>query len=305
MTIQHVTWMVYYSPHASQDSRHPLALRFCQRHFLSSPILHMLMKMSRQLSTDFERFGYVHPRERTSPPPSIGLVLAILSAGCYPNVVYRPVGHTNYTTKDQHKVKLHRSSLVSTVEQHHWKRMKHHRTSSSSSSLSHHHTNEPEHYHWLMFSEMIQTDRHLQMHDGTRVSDAVVVLLMGQEEACDVITECQMVKGTNEVQDVEKVLLIVDDWIVYEMPSLEMAQEILTLRRRLRRTLVEHYQHPKRSRECPEKRLLLMVLTQWIEEDQAQHCPGYQKLLLSSRGSSRTTRASSSGRRGRGRHYRQ
>ena len=73
--------------------------------------------MDRQLSTDFERFGYATMNHSPPPPPSIGLVLAILSAGCYPNVVYRPTCNTNYTTKDQHKVKLHRSSLVSTVEQ--------------------------------------------------------------------------------------------------------------------------------------------------------------------------------------------
>ena len=165
---------------------------------------------------------------------------------------------------------------------------------------------------------MIQTDRHLQMHAGSRVSDAVVVLLMGQEEACEVITECQMVEGTktNEVEDVERVLLIVDQRSVYEIPSVEMAQEILTLRRRLRRMLVEHYQNPKSSRESSEKRLLLMVLTQWIEEEQAQYCSGYQKLLL--RSTSSRSHSSSSGQprnnhhrnnhprgRGRGRHYRQ
>ncbi|KAG2780843.1 hypothetical protein Pcac1_g8876 [Phytophthora cactorum] len=216
---------------------------FCARNKLHRQTLEQLFSIYRQLQQDLELVGLSPATQLVSTPvarvpvtiESITPYLMALSIGMYPNALFTRSGGVsrNWTSKEKVKVKMDCASMVAWTASN---IQKHKRKIGSEQDEF----GPPD--EWLVYHEMMQSERTRLAKYGTKLpSPLLQALLMGSVET-----------QTVEQQDVEmdanddgpvvasKWLLVLDDWIVYELRGYDEARWIALLRERLHASFIRH-----------------------------------------------------------------
>ncbi|KAG1704083.1 hypothetical protein DVH05_006096 [Phytophthora capsici] len=254
---------------------------FCARNKLHRQTLDQLVSIYKQLQQDMDLMGLSPETQLVATPvsrmpatvESIAPYLMALSIGMYPNALFTRSGGVsrNWTSKEKVKVKMDGTSMVmwQTANSH-----KHKRKHGSDRDE----VGPPD--EWLVYHEMMQSERTRLAKYGTKLpSPLLQALLMGS-------VETQVVEKFDvEVEDgcdISKWLLVLDDWIVYELDSADEARWLVLLRQRLHATFVRHLerlhanaQHSGGTRTLSEVDLqlrqhdaeLLHAMVSWVSLD--------------------------------------
>ncbi|GMF15244.1 unnamed protein product [Phytophthora lilii] len=258
---------------------------FCARNKLHRQTLEQLVSIYKQLQQDMEVMG-LSPGTQLVPTPvsrspatveSIAPYLMALSIGMYPNALFTRSGGVsrNWTSKEKVKVKIDGASMVT------W-------TTANSQKHERKHGSEQDEVgppdEWLVYHEMMQSERTRVAKYGTKLPSLLLqALLMGSVEAQAV--EEQMIDEERNGGDFavpRKWLLVLDDWIVFEMSSADEARWVALLRERLHAAFIRHLerlhanaQHPGGVKTLSEddQQLrqhdaeLLHALVAWVSSD--------------------------------------
>ncbi|KAL7694852.1 putative R3H domain, DNA/RNA helicase, ATP-dependent, DEAH-box type, R3H domain superfamily [Plasmopara halstedii] len=211
---------------------------FCARNNLHRQTLDQLVSVYKQLQQDLERLGLSSATQLLATPEasisstmdSMTKYLMGLSVGMYPNALfnYSSGVNRNWTSKEKVKVKLDGTSMVlwTAVDS---KKVKQHGPDNNAVSP-------PD--EWLVYHEMIQSERTRLAKYGTRLPSVLLqTLLMGSMETQTI--EKQDLDILDSAVD-NKWLLVLDDWIVYEMNTIEEVRWVALLRERLYGSFLRH-----------------------------------------------------------------
>ncbi|OWZ24304.1 DEAD/DEAH box RNA helicase [Phytophthora megakarya] len=258
---------------------------FCARNKLHRQTLDQLVAIYHQLQQDMESMG-LSPTTQLLPTPvpkmpatveSVAPYLMALSIGMYPNALFTRSGGVsrNWTSKEKVKVKIDGSSMVT------W-------TAANSQKHKRKHGSEQDEIgppdEWLVYHEMMQSERTRLAKYGTKLPSLLLqALLMGSVENQAVeLQDIDLEINTDGSVAASKWLLVLDDWIVFELGSADEAHWIALLRKRLYATFIRHMErlhantgHPGGARTLSEKDQqlrqhdaeLLHALVTWVSSD--------------------------------------
>ncbi|KAK1945817.1 putative ATP-dependent RNA helicase DHX57 [Phytophthora citrophthora] len=254
---------------------------FCARNKLHRQTLDQLVSIYKQLQQDMDTMGLSPETQLVATPvarmpatvESVAPYLMALSIGMYPNALFTRSGGVsrNWTSKEKVKVKMDGTSMAA------WQganSQKHKRKNGSDRDE----VGPPD--EWLVYHEMMQSERTRLAKYGTKLpSPLLQALLMGS-------VETQVIEKYDVEMDdgyaLSKWLLVLDDWIVYELDSADEARWLALLRQRLHATFIRHLerlhantQHSGGTRMLSEVDVqlrqhdaeLLHVLVSWVSLD--------------------------------------
>ncbi|KAG7393201.1 3'-5' RNA helicase ythdc2 [Phytophthora pseudosyringae] len=247
LTLQSDHFVLWQAFEAYLDARARASFKakdaFCARNKLHRQTLEQLVSIYKQLQQDLELLG-LSPATQLVPTPvartpatmeSITPYLMALSIGMYPNALFTRSGGVsrNWTSKEKVKVKMDGNSMVM------W-------TAASSQKHKKKHGSEQDEAgppdEWLVYHEMMQSERTRLAKYGTKLpSPLLQALLMGSVETQAVEQQDSDVEiNTDGSEAVSKWLLVLDDWIVYELSSADEARWMALLRERLYASFIRH-----------------------------------------------------------------
>ncbi|RLN83758.1 hypothetical protein BBO99_00001853 [Phytophthora kernoviae] len=216
---------------------------FCARNKLHRQTLEQLVSIYQQLQLDMESLG-LSPATQLVPTPvprmpatveSVAPFLMALSIGMYPNALFTRSGNVrrNWTSKEKVKVKMDGTSMVT------W-------DTGTSQQLKRKYGSEQDDMgppdEWLVYHEMMQSERTRLAKYGTKLpSPLLQALFMGSVET-QVVEEQEAESEINVDGSVaaSKWLLVLDDWLVFEMSNANEARWIALLRERLSAAFNRH-----------------------------------------------------------------
>lgn len=217
---------------------------FCRKNMLHRPTLDQIFSIYRQSEKEMGDLGMSYDTQlftTKSTNEQLTTYLMALSAGMYPNALFTPISSTsrNWTSKEKVKVKMDSSSVLT------WSSA----SSSSKTCSARSNGDSPDaddgnssQFDWVVYHEMMQSERTRVAKYGTKLPSMVLLLLfMGKNEQCTI--EERVVKQTEDECDGEPMrrwLLVVDDWIVFEMQTEEEANWMLALRERIHAAFHRH-----------------------------------------------------------------
>ncbi|KAJ0412770.1 hypothetical protein ATCC90586_002400 [Pythium insidiosum] len=223
---------------------------FCRRNMLHRPTLEQIVSIYRQLQNDLEVLGMARETQMVEPRASrqrraglepwdcarLAPYFMSLGAGLYPNLLVAEQDSTsrNWTSKEKVKVRLDSSSLLQRSGRGNMSR----RTAARNGGT------EGSSLDWLVYHEMMQSERMRVAKNGTKLpTELILLLLVGNSS--QVHTE-QVEPDKESVADDQAESLaprwhvVLDDWIVFELDSAEELGVILTLRARLQAAFTRH-----------------------------------------------------------------
>ncbi|KAH7484531.1 DExH-box ATP-dependent RNA helicase DExH2 [Phytophthora ramorum] len=216
---------------------------FCARNKLHRQTLEQLVSIYKQLQQDMESIG-LSPATQLVPAAvpktpatmeSVTPYLMALSIGMFPNALFTRSGGVsrNWTSKEKVKVKIDGASMVT------W-------AAANSQKHKKKHGSEPDEIgppdEWLVYHEMMQSERTRVAKYGTKLPSFLLqALLMGSVETQTVEEQEADVEVNADGSIVtSKWLLVLDDWVVFELSSAHEARWIALLRERLHATFIRH-----------------------------------------------------------------
>ncbi|POM64628.1 DEAD/DEAH box RNA helicase [Phytophthora palmivora] len=196
---------------------------FCARNMLHRQTLEQLVAIYKQMQQDMESMGLspatqlvptLMSRAHAATVESIAPYLMALSIGMYPNALFTRSGGVsrNWTSKEKVKVKIDGTSMVT------W-------TTANSQKYKRKHGVEQDDLgppdEWLVYHEMMQSERTRLAKYGTKLPSLLLqALLMGSVETQAVEQqEVGVEANSDESVAASKWLLVLDDWIVFELSS--------------------------------------------------------------------------------------
>lgn len=243
---------------------------FCRSHFLAPSVLSLMGDLERQLFSELSKID-CHPP--SSPPPqNIGLLLAVIAAGQYPNLVYRMQRQSKYTTRNKLKVTLHPSSAINAIDN---------RNAPTKNAKNG--------YQWLVYDELVMTDQKLYMHTGSLVTDFALLLLVGE-------TESFMIND-------DTIHLRIDNWFEFMLP-IHLGEFICILRRRVRQALQYQIDHPGGKPTAKTQSLIQLVQFVFATEVHTDSTNTFTSQSYHARSHNSSARSSIRGFSGRGQSYR-
>ncbi|RLN56115.1 hypothetical protein BBJ28_00002427 [Nothophytophthora sp. Chile5] len=212
---------------------------FCSRNKLHRPTLEQLFAIYRQLQQDMELMGLCTATQLLPTPPTgthasmdtVTRYLMALSVGMYPNALFSRSGGVsrNWTSKEKVKVKLDGASMVASNGG--FQQSKKRGADADEGGA-------PD--EWLVYHEMMQSERMRLAKYGTKLpSPLLQALLMGSVETQKL--EMQPINDEDGLPAAAaKWLLVLDDWLVFELDSADEARWVALLRERLHATFARH-----------------------------------------------------------------
>ncbi|KAF4032635.1 Helicase conserved C-terminal domain [Phytophthora infestans] len=255
---------------------------FCARNKLHRQTLEQLYSIYRQLQQDLDQLGLSSATQLVPTPvsrmpatvESVTPYLMALSIGMYPNALFTRSGGVsrNWTSKEKVKVKMDGTSMVAWTASN---TQKHKRKIGSEQDEF----GPPD--EWLVYHEMMQSERTRLAKYGTKLpSQLLQALLVGSVETQTVEQQDADMDDTDDAV-VAKWLLVLDDWIVYELCGHDEARWLALLRERLHASFIRHLErlHDNAQHGCArplsgtDQQLqqhdaeLLQALSAWISSD--------------------------------------
>ncbi|KAG6623943.1 putative DEAD/DEAH box RNA helicase [Phytophthora cinnamomi] len=216
---------------------------FCARNKLHRQTLEQLVAIYKQLHQDMDSMG-LSPATQLVPTPmsrmpasveSVAPYLMALSIGMYPNALFTRSGGVsrNWTSKEKVKVKMDGSSMVTWTATNPQKHKRNHASEQDD-------IGPPD--EWLVYHEMMQSERTRVAKYGSKLPSLLLqALLMGSVESQTVEEQDSDVDASNDGSaGPRKWLLVLDDWIVFELGSVGEARWIALFRERLHATFIRH-----------------------------------------------------------------
>lgn len=228
---------------------------FCRRNMLHRQTLEQIFSIYRQSQKELEDLGMAHETQllATNGTDKITGYLMALGAGMYPNALFTPANSTsrNWTSKEKVKVKMDSSSVLT------WNSSA---LSSSSSATktrakgkNGRDTDDIDEnaaaggqFDWIVFHEMMQSERTRVAKYGSKLSSVLLpMLFMGKNELAKIeerVVLQTMVGDNGEALEVEQRswLFVLDEWIVFELQSVEEASAVMMLRERIQAAFHRH-----------------------------------------------------------------
>ncbi|RQM10093.1 hypothetical protein DD237_005043 [Peronospora effusa] len=216
---------------------------FCARNKLHRQTLDQLVSIYKQLQQDLDMMG-LSPSTQLVPTAvsrmpatteSIAPYLMALSIGMYPNALFTRSGGVsrNWTSKEKVKVKIDGASMVMWSAGNSQKDKR-------KLGFEQKEVSQPD--EWLVYHEMMQSERTRVAKYGTKLPSLLLqALLMGSVERQSIEEQDADVEVKNdEPVAPRKWLLVLDDWIVFELSSAAEARWIALLRERLHAAFIRH-----------------------------------------------------------------
>ncbi|TMW62971.1 hypothetical protein Poli38472_005589 [Pythium oligandrum] len=227
---------------------------FCRRNMLHRPTLEQVTSIYRQLQRDLEVLGMTEdsqlvkpalpasavsrdPRRRASAPSTwsserLGPYFMSLGAGLYPNVLFtkRTSASRNWTSKEKVKVRMESASMLAKAGN--TRRGKDDDDDDDGNSLE-----------WMVYHEMMQSERVRVAKNGSKLpSQLILLLLLGNNDTIQVEEKTIIVEKNPDGEDVtiSRWLVVVDEWILFELDSIEEVHVVRTLQRRLQAAFYRH-----------------------------------------------------------------
>ncbi|CAI5719840.1 unnamed protein product [Peronospora destructor] len=244
---------------------------FCARNKLHRQTLDQLVSIYKQLQQDLDMMGLstatqLVPTAVSRMPAateSVAPYLMALSIGMYPNALFTRSGGVsrNWTSKEKVKVKIDGASMVmwSAANSQKGKR----KLGFEQKEIS-----PPD--EWLVYHEMMQSERTRVAKYGTKLPSLLLqALLMGSVERQSIEEQDADVdvKNDQSVAPPRKWLLVLDDWIVFELSSAAEARWVALLRERLHAAFVRHLERLHANSQSDGAKALSMAEQQLKQHD--------------------------------------
>lgn len=229
---------------------------FCRRNMLHRQTLEQIFSIYRQSQKELEDLGMAHETQllETNGTDKLTAYLMALGAGMYPNALFTQTMSTsrNWTSKEKVKVKMDSSSVLT------WSSSSMSSSSSGATKIRAKAKNGRDaddvddnaaaggQFDWIVFHEMMQSERTRVAKYGSKLSSVLLPLLfMGKNELVKIEKRVVLqttVDDNGEAVEVEERswLFVLDEWIVFEMQSVEEANAVMMLRERIQAAFHRH-----------------------------------------------------------------
>ncbi|XP_015596401.1 probable ATP-dependent RNA helicase YTHDC2 [Cephus cinctus] len=238
---------------------------FCEKNFISSAVMEMVVGMRTQLLGQLRASGFVRARgsgdirDLNSNSESWPVVKAALTAGLYPNLIRVDREHSHLRTQKEVKVFFHPSSTLRDFAK-----------SPRMTSAQSHSTNvDTLPSDWLLYEEMSRSGRFCHVKTVSLVNPITVAIFSGPARLpMDVLYEAEYVPESESDSEVDEshdgtTILKLDDWVVFKMDP-EGAQLLLHLRQKWNALFLRRMKSPSKPMSQLDEqvvRTLVAVLT--------------------------------------------
>uniref|UniRef100_M4B2F4 Uncharacterized protein n=1 Tax=Hyaloperonospora arabidopsidis (strain Emoy2) TaxID=559515 RepID=M4B2F4_HYAAE len=211
---------------------------FCMKYKMDRQTLHQLSAIYKQLKHDLGSMGLSITTQLVPTPlpttpatmESVAQYLMALSVGMYPNALFARSGAVKptWTTKEKVKVKMDGASIVALP------------SAASKKKRKRGHDETAGVHEWLLYHEMVQSGSIRIAKYGTKLpSHLLEALFLGSVET-QVIEEQKTVAAKGEPAVPSTWLLVLDDWLTFEIDDATEARWLALLRERLHAAFVRH-----------------------------------------------------------------
>lgn len=223
---------------------------FCRQNMLHRQTLEQIFSIFRQSEKELGELGMTHATQlvpASSPKEKLTAYLMALGAGMYPNALFSPVGSMsrNWTSKEKVKVKMDSTSALS------WTGFGGDaKTRASKGKNGRFDERDVDdgvgdgQLDWIVFHEMMQSERTRVAKYGTKLPSLLVpLLLMGKNELVKVEERLvpQIDENGEPLDAMRRTwLLVLDEWIVFEVQTRDEAAAIVALRDRIQAAFHRH-----------------------------------------------------------------
>lgn len=243
---------------------------FCEKHFISSAVMEMVVGMRTQLLGQLRASGFVRARgpgdirDLNTNSENWAVIKAALTAGLYPNVIRVDREHFQLRTQKEVKVYLHPSSTVGDFP----------RSPRTTSAQARSAIVESLPCDWMIYEEMSRSGRFCHVKTVTLVNPITVVLFSGPARLpMDVINEAETLPESESDSEVEEgqegtTILKLDDWVVFKL-DLESAQLILHLRQKWNALFLRRMKCPNKTLSQQDEQVIKTIVSVLSNQEQA------------------------------------
>uniref|UniRef100_K3WUP4 RNA helicase n=1 Tax=Globisporangium ultimum (strain ATCC 200006 / CBS 805.95 / DAOM BR144) TaxID=431595 RepID=K3WUP4_GLOUD len=215
---------------------------FCRKHMLHRQTIDQIFSIYRQSEKDMDELGMNYDTQlfmTSTTEEQLATYLMALSAGMYPNALFLQASSEsrNWSSKEKVRVKMDSTSVLSSSS----KPLRNAKRNPGTGGAD-----EDAQFEWTVYHEMMQSQRMRVAKYGTKLpSMLLLLLLMGKNEQCSI--EERVVPPSDEAEDEDEPqepesrwLLVVDDWIVFELLTADEAYAMKALRERIHAAFHRH-----------------------------------------------------------------
>lgn len=249
---------------------------FCEKHFVSSATMEMVVGMRCQLLGQLRASGFVRARgggdirDLNSNSENWAVVKAALCAGMYPNLIRVDREHMQLRTQKEFKVVFHPSSTLRDCP----------KTPRTSVAASHTSCVENLPSDWLLYEEMSRSGRYCHARCCTLVTPITVALFAGPARMpLDAVSEAEVYRGEvaldaesdSEVEDRpdgQTTTLKLDDWVVFRVDA-EAAHLALQLRQKWHSLFLRRMRAPAKPWSQVDEHVVKTVISVLTAEEQS------------------------------------
>ncbi|XP_044006337.1 3'-5' RNA helicase YTHDC2-like [Aphidius gifuensis] len=245
--------------------------QFCEKNFISSAVMEMIVGMRSQLLGQLRASGFVRARgsgdirDLNCNSENWSIVKACLAAGLYPNLIRVDRDFSQMRTQKETKVRFHPSSTLRDLEK---------SSTTSSQSQSHCSNVSTLPADWLVYEEMSRAGRFCHVKTVTLINPMTVALFSGPSRlAMDTIYETESMpesESDSEAEDSREgmTILKLDDWVVFKM-EFETARLILNLRQKWNALFLRRMKAPTKPMTPLDEQVIKAIVSVITNEEQA------------------------------------
>lgn len=243
---------------------------FCEKYFISAPVMEMVIGMRTQLLGQLRASGFVRARgsgdmrDLNSNSENWAIVKAALTAGLYPNLMRVDREHSQLRTQKEVKVFFHPSSTLKDIP----------KSPRTTSAQSHSANVDSLSCDWLIYEEMSRSGRFCHVKTVTLVSPITVAIFSGPSRLpMDVIYEAESMPESESDSEIDEshegtTILKLDDWVVFKLDP-EAAQLILHLRQKWNALFLRRMKTPSKPMSQLDEQVVRTLVAVITNEEQA------------------------------------
>ncbi|KAH0950534.1 hypothetical protein HN011_001845 [Eciton burchellii] len=243
---------------------------FCEKNFISAPVMEMVVGMRTQLLGQLRASGFVRARspgdirDLNTNSENWAVVKAALTAGLYPNLIRVDREHMQLRTQKEVKVFFHPSSTLRDCP----------KSPRMTSAQTHAANVQSMPCDWLLYEEMSRTGRFCHVKVVTLVNPLTVALFSGPARLpMDVLYEAESAvlesESDSEVDEShEGTIFKLDDWVVFKLDP-ETAQLFLNLRQKWNALFLRRMKTPNKAMSALDEKVISTLVTVITNEEQA------------------------------------
>ncbi|XP_012273815.1 probable ATP-dependent RNA helicase YTHDC2 [Orussus abietinus] len=254
-----------------QSSRaNGLERNFCEKNYISAPVMEMIVGMRTQLLGQLRASGFVKSRgsgdirDLNSNSESWAVVKAALTAGLYPNLIRVDREHSQLRTQKEVKVHFHLSSTLRDFPK------------SPRTTLAQSHSANVDSLptDWLIYEEMSRSGHFCHVKTVTLVNPVTIALFSGPARLpMDAIYEAELILESESDSEVDEshdgmTMLKLDDWGVFKL-DYEAAQLLLHLRQKWNALFLRRMKAPSKLMSQLDEQVVRTVVAVITNEEQA------------------------------------